>query len=298
MLVRSWHTQVGACQCVLRSIVADVLGMKEACWFARSYPNSIEPVLLLSRSKKFRKFQDPPFLRPSSRIQLLKQPRSLESLSQANHPCKRFRTSSTGNHVKLFYLVESYKHAIASTWWPMLAIHSSVALIAADVKSELNSASALKWRLDRSSESCLIIFSRRYPRAYSSVENCWIFFILFFILSYPYTRPILRESSRIKQDYRNESNISRYSCSKVGWIVDIWIGLSRSVGRPWDPVYSPWPTRYSILTGCNLSAAKSNATGCVNRKRSRFFANCRPLVAFPCRRSISTKETRRGTRGW
>lgn len=210
MLVRSWHTQVGACQCVLRSIVADVLGMKEACWFARSYPNSIEPVLLLSRSKKFRKFQDPPFLRPSSRIQLLKQPRSLESLSQANHPCKRFRTSSTGNHVKLFYLVESYKHAIASTWWPMLAIHSSVALIAADVKSELNSASALKWRLDRSSESCLIIFSRRYPRAYSSVENCWIFFILFFILSYPYTRPILRESLRIKQDYRNESSIYIY----------------------------------------------------------------------------------------
>lgn len=91
--------------------------------------------------------------------------------------------------------------------------------------------------------------------------------------------------------------ISRYPCSKVGWIMDIWIGLSRSVGRPWDPVYSPWPTRYSILTGCNLSAAKSNATGCVNRKRSRFFANCRPLVAFPCRRSISTKETRRGTRG-
>lgn len=200
MLVRSWHTQVGACQCVLRSIVADVLGMKEACWFARSYPNSIEPVLLLSRSKKFRKFQDPPFLRPSSRIQLLKQPRSLESLSQANHPCKRFRTSSTGNHVKLFYLVESYKHAIASTWWPMLAIHSSVALIAADVKSELNSASALKWRLDRSSESCLIIFSRRYPRAYSSVENCWIFFILFFILSHP------SNSSRI---FANKARLSK-----------------------------------------------------------------------------------------
>lgn len=73
-----------------------------------------------------------------------------------------FVASSTGNHVKLFYLVESYKHAIAGTWWPMLAIQSSVALIATDVKSELNSANGLKWRLDRS--SCLIIFSRRYLR--------------------------------------------------------------------------------------------------------------------------------------
>lgn len=184
----------------------------------------------------------------------------------------------------------------------MLAIHSSVALIATDVKSELNSASALKWRLDRSSESCLIIFSRRYLRTYSSVENCWIFFILFLILPYPYTRPILRESSRTKQDYRNESNIYiRHPSSKLrnfDTSMDIWIGFSHSVGRPWNPVYSPWPTRYSILIGYNLSVAKSNATGCVNRKRSRFFANCRPLVAFPYRRSISTKETRRGTRGW
>lgn len=163
MLVRSWHTQVGsAFHC------RGCVGHERGVLISRAR-------ILIPSSRCFSYLLD---LKNSGNFEISPFPSSLPgntvvkttailgvSLSQANHPCKRFRTSSsTGNHVKLFYLVESYKHAIASTWWPMLAIHSSVALIAADVKSELNSASALKWRLDRSSDSSLIIFSRRYLR--------------------------------------------------------------------------------------------------------------------------------------